>query len=112
MPEKIKQFNDSFDDLWGKHRAWVILLMAALLFDTLTTIHFMLEDKIHFEIHPLVRYSALFLGPVVGTVLSAFCYKIIVSILLAMYYRPLRFWVLILPAIFSTLAGFYNLYGH
>ncbi len=31
--------------------------------------------------------------------------------LLAMYLRRLQLWVLILPATFSTFAGFYNLFG-
>ena len=110
METKIRLCNEHFCELWKKHRLLIVILVCALMFDTLTTIHFMTEDGIHLEFHPLVKYSALLLGPVKGTILSAFCFKVIVSIMLAMFLRPMRLWILIAPAITSTLAGFYNLF--
>lgn len=112
MNIKIRQWNTYFNELWQKHRFWIIVLAIALLFDTLSTIYFMTKQGIHFEIHPLVKYSALLLGPIVGTILSAFCFKIVVSIFLAMYLWRWRLWVLITPAVTSTFAGFFNLFGN
>jgi hypothetical protein len=109
MQKRMNQINDYFSEMWQKHKIWIILLMIATLFDTLTTIHFMTEEGIYLEIHPLVRYAALSLGPVVGTILSVFCYKTIVSIFLAIYLKRLRLWILSLPTIISILAGFCNL---
>lgn len=108
---QIKQYKSHFEELWRNHKLLIIILLICFLFDTLTTIHFMRHSGIHGEIHPLVRYSALILGPITGTILSAFCFKAVASILLAMFLRPIRLWILILPSITSGFAGFYNLLG-
>ena len=110
MQARIIQFNIHFGEFWIKCKGWIIFLIVAFLFDTLTTIHFMTIGNIDLELHPLVRYSAIIMGPVAGTIVSAFCYRSIVSICLALYLKRWRLWVLTLPAITSTLAGFYNLY--
>ena len=110
MRAKIKQTNDYFKEMWQKYNVWIILLMIGFLFDTMTTIHFMTRETIFFEAHPLVRYSALLMGPIVGTILSAFCFKFVVSIFLALYLKRMQLWILVIPTITSTLAGFYNLF--
>ena len=112
MWARIQQMSDCFGELWGKYKIWIIFLMMAYLFDTLTTIHFMTKSSINLEFHPLVRYSALLIGPVTGTILSAFCYKAVVSIFLALYLKRFRFWILLVPTISSTLAGIYNLHPY
>lgn len=109
MSYYTKKWTEYFLELWNSHKLLIIFLAGALLFDTLTTIHFMTTDGIDLEIHPLIRHSALLLGPVVGTVLSAFVYKIVASLFLAIYLRQLRLWILILPTISSTCAGVINL---
>ncbi|MHC4257700.1 MAG: hypothetical protein ACYSU8_11170 [Planctomycetota bacterium] len=78
MQIQIEQWNERFEELWRKRGLLIIFLISALLFDTFSTIHCMTIDGIHLELNPLVKYSALFLDPIVGTFLSAFCYKIIV----------------------------------
>ena len=109
MRVRIKNFNECFEKLWEQYQLLIILLMCAFLFDTLSTIHFMTTEGVHLELHPLIRYSAMILGPITGTILSAFMYKIVTCIFLAMYLRQLRLLVLILPAVMATFAGFYNL---
>jgi hypothetical protein len=71
----------------------------------------MMKDGIYQEIHPLVRHSAYLLGPIVGTILSAFVYKVITGIMLAMYLRDLRAIILLLPTITSITAGFINTFA-
>ena len=110
MEAHVRQCKEYFDELWQKHRVLIFFLIFGFLFDTLSTIHFMIHDGIYLESHPMVRYSALYFGPVAGTILSAFLYKAITSIFLAMYLKPIRIWILLLPAITSTFAGFYNFY--
>ena len=78
MHVQIEQWNKRLEELWRKRSLLIIFLISALLFDTFSTIHFMTIDSIHLELNPLVKHSALFLDPIVGTFLSAFCYKIIV----------------------------------
>lgn len=111
MKRFSNQVNHAFNELWQKHRILITVLIVGFMFDTLSTIHFMAREGVEFEIHPLVKFSALFLGPVAGTILSAFCYKMVVCILLAMYLKQIRLWILLLPSITSTFAGFYNLFG-
>ena len=97
-----------FTDLWRQHSLWIILLVGAFAFDAVSTIHFMTQDGIHHEIHPLVRHSALIFGPVTGTILSVILYKSVVALCLALYLRRMRIWVLTAPIIPAVVAGFLN----
>ena len=87
MGAQLQIWNDHFNDLWKRHRRLIVLLIAGLIFDTLTTIHFMKTDGIDLEIHPIIRYSATLSGPIVGTILSAFVYKAIICLILAIYLK-------------------------
>ena len=98
----------NFSDFWKQYAFWVILLIGAFAFDTLSTIHFMSQDGIHYEIHPLVRHSAFIFGPVAGTILSAFIFKSVAAISLALYLKRIRILVLVAPMILSIIAGFVN----
>lgn len=101
----------SFDEFWQKYWLLIVVLICALSFDTLSTIHFMTTEGINFEAHPLVRYSALLFGPIAGTILTAFVFKIIAGLFLAMYLRNMGVFVLAASAITSTIAGVINLQG-
>ncbi len=107
-----KQFDQAFQAFWKKHWLLAVLLLAALTFDTVSTIHFMQNDGIDLEIHPLVRASATLLGPVPGTILSSFLFRAVAGVMLAMYLRRFSAWVLAVPIITSTIAGFINFFGY
>lgn len=100
-----------FKELCQRHKLLVTLFVCALLFDTYSTIHFMQEVGIEYECHPLVRYSAAILGPVIGVILVAFVYKFIAAMCLAMYLQKFRVFILIIPTVTSTIAGYINLHG-
>lgn len=112
MDRIIRNIDGAFQVFWKKHRVLCILLLAAFIFDTLSTIHFMQRDGIELEIHPLVRASATLFGPVSGTILSAFLFRAVAGLMLAIYLRRFSAWVLIIPIITSTLAGFINFFGY
>lgn len=107
-----RNIDRAFQDFWKKHRVLSILLLAALIFDTVSTIHFMQQDGIELEIHPLVRASAMLLGPVSGTILTAFFFRAVAGLMLAVYLRRFSAWVLIIPIITSTIAGLINFFGY
>lgn len=107
-----RNIEQAFQEFWKKHRVLSILLLAALIFDTVSTIHFMQTDGIEYEIHPLVRASAMLLGPVQGTILSAFFFRAVAGLMLAIYLRRFSAWVLVIPIITSTLAGLINFFGY
>lgn len=107
-----KEFDEAFQDFWKRHWLLAILLLAALTFDTVSTIHFMQHDGIELEIHPLVRASATLLGPVSGTILSSFLFRAVAGVMLAVYLRRFSAWVLTVPIITSTVAGFINFFGY
>ena len=109
FPNKIDL---AFQEFWKKHCFLSILLLAAFIFDTLSTIYFMENYGIELEIHPLVRTSAMLLGPVSGTILSSFLFRAVAGVMLAMYLKRFSAWVLTLPIITSTIAGFINFFGY
>jgi hypothetical protein len=98
-------------DLIWQHRQLILIYIAALLFDTLTTIHFMVRGGIDLEIHPLVRYSAYCYGPVIGPFLSAFLFKFFAGLFLIFYLKHYAHYVLKAAVISSCLAGMFNLWG-
>ena len=91
-----------------QYSTWVMVLLIALLFDTVSTIYFMRIIGVEYELNPFVRHSAIVFGPVIGTFLAAFVYKAIVGVLLAAYLKRLRMYVFLVPTITSTLAGMFN----
>ncbi len=92
-----------------KYTFWKITVLLALLFDTISTIFFMTKGGIDLEIHPMVRYSALVWGPIIGTFLSAFVYKAVVGFLLeAVYLKQHAVYMYAVMICTSTAAGFYN----
>lgn len=105
-------FEQEFQSFWKKHRVLSILLLAALVFDTVSTIYFMQNDGVELELHPLVRTSAMLLGPVSGVILSAFLFRAVTVLMLAVYLRRFSAWVLTIPIITSTIAGFINFFGY
>ncbi|MHC4927508.1 MAG: hypothetical protein ACYTER_09340 [Planctomycetota bacterium] len=92
-----------------QYRTLKLLFLAALLFDTVSTIHFMLIDGTTYELHPIVRFSAIALGPVLGTFLGSFAFKAIAGFILeAMYLKRYAVYMYAAAICTSTFAGFYN----
>lgn len=98
----------NFVDLWKNHWFLIVLLIGAFALDTISTIHFMTHLGVQSEIHPLVRHSAIIFGTVPGVVLSCFIYKSIATVLLALYLKKIRFWILFAPIVPAVLAGYIN----
>lgn len=98
-------------DLIRRHRHLIYIYVGALLFDTLTTINFMIRGGIDLEIHPLVRYSAYCYGPVIGPFLSAFLFKFFAGLFLVFYFKHYAHYVLTAAVISSSVAGVFNLWG-
>ena len=107
-----KKLDQAFQNFWKKHSVLSILLLTALVFDTVSTIYFMQKDGTDVELHPLVRISAMLFGPVLGTILSAFLFRAVAGLMLAVYLQRFATWVLALPIITSTIAGFINFFGY
>jgi hypothetical protein len=98
-------------DLIRRHRWLILIYIAALLFDTLTTIRFMVRGGIDLEVHPLVRCSAYCYGPVIGPFLSAFLFKFFAGLFLIFYLRHYAHYIIKAAVISSCLAGIFNLWG-
>ena len=92
-----------------RYTFWKVTLLIALLFDTCSTIYFMTRGGIDLEFHPLVRFSALVWGPVIGTFLSSFIYKAVVGFCLEAFYLK-RYAIYVYAGMIctSTTAGIYN----
>ncbi len=104
---KVKKGHE-FVALWKQHALLIILLIGAFAFDTVSTIYFMTQDGFQDELHPLIRYSASIFGPITGPILSAFIYKIVVALCLALYLKRMRIWILTVPIAPAIIAGFIN----
>ena len=85
--EKMEPSRNRITQFFKKYTFWKILALLALLFDTASTIYFMKKGGVFLELHPIVRYSALVWGPVLGTFLSAFVFKAAVGFFLEIFYQ-------------------------
>lgn len=93
-----------------RHRNLLFLYTLAILFDTVSTIHFMTRVGIELEIHPLVRLGSLIYGPVAGPLLFAFLFKLLAGLMILFYIRRLAPSILRLAAAISAFAGVLNLW--
>lgn len=94
-----------------RHRNLLFLYTLAILFDAVSTIHFMSRGGIELEIHPLVRWGAIIYGPVAGPLLFAFLFKLLAGLVILFYIRRLAPLILRLAAAISAFAGILNLWG-
>ncbi len=99
-------------ELLAQHRNLLFFYMLALLFDTISTIHFMHRGGVELELHPLVRLGSLIYGPVLGPILFAFVFKLLAGLFLLFYIRRLAPTILRLAAVISLFAGILDLWGH
>lgn len=88
-----------------------VLFIIALFFDAFATSLFMLHNGWQFEIHPIVRWGAAAWGPIYGPVFGAVI-KILGGLFLAFLHRRASCYVLLLTAVISILAGFYNIIAY
>jgi hypothetical protein len=97
----------------SKRQFLFTLFDLALLIDMVSTICFMSdfgEDGFRFEIHPLVSVAVFVYGPVLGTFLTVFLFKILGGFLLVRWLG--RYSTLFLAASIATssFAAVYNLW--
>lgn len=110
----IQEFMDSLhmaSEVLHRHRYLILVYIAALLFDTLSTIYFMNRLGIDLELHPLVRCAAYNYGPVLGPFLSAFLFKLLAGVFLILYLKRYAHYFLKAAIVTAVLAGVYNFWG-
>lgn len=99
-------------ELISRHRMLILVYMAALLFDTLSTIHFMLHEGIDMEFHPLVRIAAYSYGPVMGPFLSAFLFKFVAGVFIIFYLKRYGHLFVKTAIVTALFGGVFNYWGH
>ena len=108
---KIKErFLQNANVFWISH-IWVLVLFAiALLADGISTIRFMLTEGIETEMHPAVNIAARITGPVLGPLIGVFG-KAIAGVIVAIYWRPIGWIILLVVSVVSFWAAWYNTWG-
>ena len=91
---------------------WLILIFILAMFcDTLSTINFLTQRTFR-ELNPLWRFisSEKMFGPLIGPLVTAF-YRVVVGLLIAVYYRKFASIILITASILGFWAAWYNIWG-
>src|SRR5262245_47746390 len=73
-------------------RLALLLVILCALADSWSTTYFMLRDGIEHEVHPVVRFSSLALGPFVGPLLGKTA-QLAAIVLVTLYWRHLARYV-------------------
>jgi hypothetical protein len=88
----------------------IIAFALATLADMYSTISFMLLDGIDVELHPVIRYISLLLGPIWGPVVGKLC-QFIGVIIVTLYLKRWARYILIITTVVYSWAAWYNLWG-
>ncbi|MBT3201618.1 MAG: hypothetical protein HN350_17080 [Phycisphaerales bacterium] len=106
----VARFCNNARGFWAAHRWLLIVFVISLLCDAASTIYFMLQLGPGPEIHPVIRVAATIAGPVLGPLLGAFA-KTIAGVMVSIYCRRFAVYILVLTAIISFWAAWYNVWG-
>jgi hypothetical protein len=97
-------------DFWRANVWILVVFVAALLADGISTIYFMLHEGADTELHPAVNFVSRIAGPVLGPLIAVAC-KAIAGIIVAIYWRRIAAFILLLVSIISFWAAWYNIWG-
>ena len=110
MGKIATRFRENYEGFW-KHYSWlVVVFVAALLCDGISTVHFMRHEGVDGEMHPAIYSISLFLGPVAGPIVGM-CIKALAGIGLAIYLRKYAIYIFFAASALSFWAAWYNIWG-
>ena len=107
---KLVELYSRARDLWRAHVWIVIVFITALLADGISTICFMLREGTDTELHPAVNFVSQIAGPVLGPLIAVGC-KAIAGFVVAIYWRSIAVFILLVVSMISFWAAWYNIWG-
>lgn len=102
-----KRFIENSKGFWNSFRWWIIIFLAALLSDCISTSMSMLKYGAEYELHPVILFVSKITGPILGP-LFAFIGKSVCAMAVAIYLRRFARHILILATAISLLGAWYN----
>ena len=106
----VKKVKDNYRGFWKNYRWFLVIFVAALLCDGISTVHFMVKHGPDGEMHFGVRLLSRILGPVAGPLLSVFV-KAAAGFAVALYLRRFAPYIFVTVSIISFWAAWYNIWG-
>jgi len=100
----------SAGDFWRANVWILVVFITALLADGISTIVFMLHEGTDTELHPVVNFVSRIAGPVLGPLIAVVC-KAIAGFIVAIYWRRIAVFILLIVSIISFWAAWYNTWG-
>ncbi len=110
MSAVVDRFTRNRQGFFRSHRLLIVVFLAALLCDALSTTYFMLTLDSPEELHPVVNWVSRFFGPFVGPMIG-FVGKATAGLCVAIYLRRWVAYVLIPASVISFWAAWYNVWG-
>jgi hypothetical protein len=107
----IQRLRDNSRGFWRKYYLVIMIFLAAVLCDALSTIHFMRKWGPEAEIHLAIRWMSMWFGNILGPLIGALG-KAIAGLLVAVYLRRFAIYILLAVSIISFWAAWYNVWGY
>lgn len=107
----LERFRTNSQGFWRKYFFVIIIFLAAVLCDALSTIHFMKKWGPQAEIHPAIRWASMWFGDILGPLMGSLG-KAIAGLLVAIYVRRFAIYILLTASIISFWAAWYNVWGY
>ncbi len=105
------KLHTSYHNFYADFRWLILIFISAMFCDTLSTTNFLTQGTFR-ELHPLWRFisSEKMFGPLIGPLVTAFV-RVVVGLLVAVYYRKFASVILITASILGFWAAWYNTWG-
>jgi len=110
MAHPAEQFRRNLRGFWPQYRWLVLVFVAGVLCDGLSTTYFMTREAICLELHPLYRWASEHWGCVLGPAAGSLG-KIVLGLAVCVYLRRQAAAILTATAIISFWAAWYNIWG-
>lgn len=105
-----QRLEENYSGYWLRY-GWLMMIAAlAALADYASTVHFMLLDGVHLEVHPAIRLGAEFYGPVLGPLIGKLL-QLWALFVVTLYARRIAEHVFLITAAVYAWAAWYNVWG-
>ena len=111
MDDIVARLHENWVGYVQEYRVFLVLVILASLADMASTMHFMLFAGPQAEIHPTVRFLAVYLGPFLGPLLGK-AIQVTVIIVLTVFLRRWATFIFIPVIILYFWAAWYNVWGY
>src|SRR6266851_5705028 len=99
----LTRLRRNYRGYFQKFYLYILLAAAAAFVDSLSTWNFMVNGSVYDELHPVIRFVSIMVGPVLGPLIGKIC-QLLALVFLTIVFRPAAR-IIFIPVILIYLYG-------